>query len=78
MTTSSAARKRKRPYRIDPDVAHRRAQQGAAVRNSPDGYITTLARAELTDAQKRRLAALLMPFLADQPAAAGNGDGDAT
>lgn len=53
----------KRPYRIDPQVAHERAMKGAAVRNSPDGYIKALARATLTDEQKRRLASLLMPFL---------------
>ena len=53
----------KRPYRIDPQVAHERAMKAAAVRNSPDGYIMALARATLTAEQKRRLAALLMPFL---------------
>ena len=37
--------------------------KAAAVRNSPDGYIMALARATLTAEQKRRLAALLMPFL---------------
>lgn len=48
---------------IDPQVAHDRARRGAAARNSPDGYIKSLSRATLTTAQKRRLAALLMPFL---------------
>ena len=76
MTTSSAARKRKRPYNIDPVTAHWRAQIGAAARNSPDTYISQIERAELTDAHKRRLAELLMPFLAGQPDTAGNGDGD--
>jgi hypothetical protein len=58
----------KRPYRIDPVVASERARRGALVRNSPDGYIRVLERTELTAAQKRRLAALLMPFLGEQPA----------
>lgn len=58
----------RRPYRIDPVVAHERASLAARVRNSPDGYITSLSSAELTTAQKRRLAELLMPFLAEQPA----------
>ena len=58
----------KRPYNIDPVVAHQRARTGALVRNSPDGYITSLSRVTLTTEQKRRLAALLMPFLDEQPA----------
>lgn len=58
----------KRPYRIDPQVAHERASRAARVRNSPDTYIGQLERSELTDEQKRRLAALLMPFLLGQPA----------
>jgi hypothetical protein len=63
----------KRPYRIDPEVAHERARIGANARNSPDGYIKALARATLTAAQKRRLAALLMPFLDEEEPAAGTG-----
>jgi hypothetical protein len=59
---------KKRPYRIDPTVAHERASRAARVRNSPDGYIRSLAAATLTTAQKRRLATLLMPFLDEQPA----------
>ena len=58
----------KRPYRIDPKVASERGRRGARARNSPDGYISTLAAATLTTAQKRRLAALLMPFLDEEPA----------
>lgn len=57
----------KRPYRIDPVVAHERARLGANARNSPDGYIRALARATLTTAQKRRLASMLMPFLDEEP-----------
>ena len=57
----------KRPYRIDPERARSRAIQAALVRNSPDGYITSLSRVTLTTGQKCRLAALLMPFLAEQP-----------
>jgi hypothetical protein len=62
----------KRPYRIDPVVAHERARLAARVRNSPDTYIGQLERSELTAEQKRRLAVLLMPFL-DDAAAAGAG-----
>jgi hypothetical protein len=67
----------KRPYRIDPVVAHERARRGAAARNAPDTYIRQLAAATLTTEQKRRLAELLMPFLAETPevddAATGHG-----
>ncbi len=66
----------KRRYNIDPVVARERARRGALARNTPDGYITSLARATLTAAQKRRLALLLMPFLLDeeeQPEPAGDG-----
>jgi hypothetical protein len=63
----------KRPYRIDPAVARERASRAARVRNSPDTYISQLERAELTDEQKRRIAALLMPLLGAQPAAAAAG-----
>ncbi len=48
---------------ISPQKAHERAKKGAAARNSPDGYIRVLERTDLTAEQKRRLAALLMPFL---------------
>jgi len=58
----------KRAYRIDPEVARERASRAARVRNSPDTYIGQLERAKLTGEQKRRLAALLMPFLDEQPA----------
>jgi hypothetical protein len=52
-----------------------RAKKAAAVRNSPDGYITTLERTDLTTAQKRRLAVLLMPFLdGAEPRGAGAED----
>ena len=61
----------KRPYRIDPQVAHERAVKAAAARNAPDTYIGQLERAALTAEQKRRLAALLMPFLDGDGAAAG-------
>lgn len=54
----------KRPYRIDPQRAHERAIIAARARNSPDTIIGQLERAKLTAEQKRRLAALLMPFLA--------------
>lgn len=65
----------KRHYRIDPQVARERASRAARVRNSPDTYIGQLERATLTTEQKQRLALLLMPFLAGQPAedAAGTG-----
>ena len=70
----------KRPYRIDPQVAHERAIQAALIRNSPDGYITSLSRVTLTTAQKHRLAVLLMPFLDEQSAedrqGTGSGDGN--
>ena len=70
----------KRPYRIDPAVARERSRRGALGRNSPDGYITCLSRVTLTTEQKQRLAVLLMPFLAEQPAGdrqgTGSGDGD--
>ena len=67
----------KRRYNIDPVVARERARRGALARNTPDGYITSLTRAELTDAQKRRLAVLLMPFLLDEPADEAAEDGAA-
>ena len=72
MPDLAAPERPKRPYRIDPVVAHERARIAARVRNSPDGYITSLAAAELTTAQKRRLAALLMPYLAEKPAQPDN------
>ena len=65
----------KRPYRIDPAVARERASRAARVRNSPDTYIGQLERAELTDEQKRRIAALLMPFLSAQRSGAVAGAG---
>jgi hypothetical protein len=71
-TVALSSKPPKRPYNIDPQVAHERAIIAARVRNSPDGYITSLERATLTAEQKRRLAALLMPFLdrdGDQDAA---------
>lgn len=56
---------------VDPVVACERARKGAIARNTPDSYIRSLEAAQLTAAQKRRLAALLMPFLdgVDLPAA---------
>jgi hypothetical protein len=65
-----------RRYNVDPVVARERARLGALARNSPDSYINSLAAVTLTTAQKRRLAALLMPFLADEQPA-GDGDHDA-
>ena len=53
----------RKPYNVDPKVAHERAILAARARNSPDSYIKSLAAAELTREQKRRLAVLLMPFL---------------
>lgn len=50
---------------VSPENAHVRAKKAAAVRNSPDGYITTLERTDLTAAQKRRLAAMVLPFLGE-------------
>lgn len=63
----------KRRYKIDPAVARERARRAAFVRNSPDTYIRSLAAATLTADQKRRLAALLMPFLDEQPGCDGAG-----
>jgi hypothetical protein len=58
----------KRPYHIPADVATNRGRLGALARNSVDTYIGSLekAAAELTTAQRRRLALLLMPFLSDE------------
>ena len=67
----------KRRYRTDPKMAHERAMVAARARNSPDTYIGQIERAELTDAHRRRLAAILMPWLADlDGATAPNGGGD--
>ena len=63
MTTAKPARQPKKHYNVDPQVAHERAIIAVRARNSPDSYIKSLGRAELTTAQKRRLALLLMPFL---------------
>jgi hypothetical protein len=63
-----------RPYRIDPAVASRRGKTAAAARNTPRVYIQQLARTALTDADKRQLAELLMPFLAAQ--AQGDAEGE--
>ena len=60
----------KRPYNIDPEVARERARRGGYARNTPDSHIRSLAAVTLTVAQKRRLAALLMPFLDDDDSAA--------
>ena len=52
-----------------------RNKKAAAVRNSPDGYIKSLTRAELTDEQKRRLIRLVMSFFdGDEPGGAEAGD----
>ena len=60
---------------ISPQAARERARKGAIGRNSPDSYIRSLAAAELTAGQKRRLAALLMPFLdTAEPGGAGTED----
>jgi hypothetical protein len=64
-----------RQYRIDPEVASERGKKAAAVRNSSDGYITSLSRRELTPAQKRRLARLVMTFFDDREQAGGDAAG---
>jgi hypothetical protein len=48
-----------------------RVRKAGRARHQPDVYIRSLARMELTDAQRRKLAELLMPFLA------GDGNGEA-
>ena len=55
----------KRRYRVDPEMARERARRAALARNSPDSYIRSRETACLTIAQKRRLAALLMPWLGE-------------
>lgn len=63
----ATATRPKRPYRIDPVVAHERARHANRFRNSPDSWIKSLEKwdRELTVEQKRRLARLLMPFLTE-------------
>jgi hypothetical protein len=61
-----------RPYNIPPEVASERGKKGAAVRNSPDGYIRVLERTDLTPAQKRRLARLVMSFFDDREQPGGD------
>jgi hypothetical protein len=61
MPARTAPKKRNVPK----EVAVERARKAAYARNQPDSYIRSLEAAELTTAQKRRLAALLMPFLGD-------------
>lgn len=58
-----------KPYRIDPEVAHRRAKLGAAARYTPAVYIRQLERHrdKLTDDDKHKLAGLAISLLA-QPA----------
>ena len=47
---------------ISPQKAHERARKGAIGRNSPDSYIRSLATAELTAEQKRKLTSLVLSF----------------
>lgn len=74
MSPGPAAPKRRN---INPVVARERARKGALARNTPDSCIHSLEAAQLTTAQKRRLAALLMPFLdgGEEPPAALAGAG---
>lgn len=46
----------------DPAMAHERAIRAARARNSPDSYIRSLERAELTAPRKHRLALLVLSF----------------
>jgi hypothetical protein len=66
--------KGKRPYRIDPAVAHARAVKASHASRTPEVYIRALGRASLTDAHKRQIAALIMPFLAGQAGDGGEGE----
>ena len=56
---------------ISPEKAHERAKKGAAGRNSPDSYLTSLERAHLTAEQKARIVALAMSFFGDREQAGG-------
>jgi hypothetical protein len=62
---------------ISPQKAHERAKKAAAGRKNPDYLIRTLAVAELTAEQKRKIAALLMPFLDADEQVGGVAAGDA-
>lgn len=55
----------KRPYHIDPATASERGRKAARARNSPDSYLRSLARADLTAEQKRQVIVLAASFLAD-------------
>lgn len=57
------SRPKRRPYRIDPKVAHERAVKAANARTSLDHYIERVVdRApELTPEQRDKLALLLRP-----------------
>ncbi|MGN6177222.1 MAG: hypothetical protein ACTHPS_30365 [Streptosporangiaceae bacterium] len=59
---------------ISPQKAHERAIKGAIGRNSPDSYIRSLERTELTAEQKRRLTVLVMSFFAEPVGGAETGD----
>lgn len=47
---------------VSPENARIRARKGGFARNSPDTYIRSLATAELTAEQKRKLTALVLSF----------------
>ena len=66
-----------RPYRIDPGIAHWRAGVAARSRTGADYHIRKLTEtaATLTGEQKRRLAELVMPFLAEPGRPGGGQDG---
>jgi hypothetical protein len=62
--------------RVSGQAAHKRAQKGAAGRHSPDFHIRSLATADLTDQQKRRVIRLALSWFSggdDDPAARGGG-----
>jgi hypothetical protein len=66
-----------RPYHIDPAVAHWRAGVGARSRTTVDYFVRKLGEHadDLTDEQRRRLAELVMPFLAEPAEPGGGQDG---
>jgi len=58
----------------DPRWRSERARKGGIGRSSPNSYIRSLERADLTDEQKRRLAKLVMSFFAEPAGGAEAGD----
>lgn len=64
----------KRPYIIDPDVAHERAQKGGRARTEPSYHIRKLAdvAGELTDEQARRIVGVLNLWAERDTAAGGD------